>query len=94
MSDYEQTREGSNSIEQGSSTRELDVKVEDLLNRFEYHPPKGNDQIMIYAQIREAGRKFALLLVQKTPSSTEREIALQKIEEAVMWGNAGVARNT
>jgi hypothetical protein len=73
---------------------EEEAKVTELANKFTYHPPKNDTQLMTYAQIREAGRKFAMLLVTATPDTRERSLALTKIEEAVMWGNAGVARNT
>ena len=64
----------------------------DLQNRFTYHPPK-DDQIFRYQQIREMGLQMASLIDREVPSSREQSLALTKIEEAVMWANAGIARN-
>lgn len=64
----------------------------DLDNRFTHHPPFG-DQPRRYRQIRELGRMFAEAAGELCPRSRERSLALTKIEEAVMWANAAIARN-
>lgn len=64
----------------------------DLVNRFTYHPPKDG-QALTYEQIREAAKKFAFLIAGLCPESRERSLALTKLEESVMWANAGIARN-
>lgn len=72
----------------------LDDRVKtDLTNRFTYHPPT-DDQVIDYQNIRRMGHEFALLLTSCVPDSRERSLALTKIEEAVMWANAGIARNS
>jgi hypothetical protein len=75
----------------GMSARDKSV-VERIMDDFTYHAPKGN-QPGQYEEIRTAGKKFALLVAQLCPNSREQSLALTKIEEAVMWANAGVARH-
>lgn len=64
----------------------------DLRNRFTYHAPKG-DQADRYTAIRQAGLALAALLDHAAPDSREKSLALTKLEEAVMWANAAIARN-
>lgn len=63
----------------------------DLTNRFTYHPPKPG-QPAIYESIRDQAHAFARNLCGHVPPSRERSLALTKLEEVVMWANAGVAR--
>lgn len=65
--------------------------LNDLENRFTYHPPKEG-QPEIYERIRFAGMGFALLIDQHAPESRELSLAITKIEEAVFWANAAIAR--
>jgi hypothetical protein len=65
----------------------------DLDNRFTYHPPKAM-QPELYQEIRDDAHALALKIVDYQPASRERSLALTKLEEAVMWANAGIARNT
>lgn len=64
----------------------------DIENRFTYHAPK-NDQVQRYGFLREAAKHFAEFVADSTPASREQALALTKIEEAVMWANAAIARN-
>lgn len=60
--------------------------------RFSYHAPKP-EQVDVYNEIRNTAHNLAKLVVDKTPASREQSLALTKIEEAVMWANAGLARS-
>lgn len=64
----------------------------DLSNRFSYHPPWGG-QADKYKQLRELAADFAGALCQFVPESRELSLALTNLEQAVMWANAGIARN-
>ena len=64
----------------------------EIKNRFTYHSPK-EDQPERYVSIRDAAKMFATLIIQIVPESREQSLAITKIEEAVMWANAGIARN-
>ena len=64
----------------------------DLRNRFTYHAPQG-DQALRYGEIRSLAREWAQLVDSSCPDSREKSLALTKIEEAMMWANASIARN-
>ena len=61
-------------------------------DNFTYHPPKG-DQTERYKLIRAQGLAFAKFIIEKCSVSRESTIAITKIEEAVFWANASIARN-
>jgi hypothetical protein len=77
---------------QESNKQPVGVSPEELALRFTYHPPKEN-QPARYTGIRNRARELADLIVQYTPASREQSLALTKLEEAVMWANAAIARN-
>lgn len=61
-------------------------------HNFKYHSPKEN-QPEIYKTIRDEGHVLADTIATYCPPSRERSLAITKIEEAVMWANAAIARN-
>jgi hypothetical protein len=65
----------------------------DLLNRFTFHPVKDKSQAALYEEIRAKALEFAQWLDTVAPSSRELSVAITKLEEAVFWSNAAVARN-
>jgi hypothetical protein len=65
---------------------------EDLDNRFTYHAPKG-DQADRYAALRDHAKGLAEHIVDECPESREKLLALTKLEEAVFWANAAIARH-
>ena len=69
------------------------MTLEELRKRFTYHPPKDTTQTERYEMIRQQGHEFALLIDSAAPESREKSLAITKIEEAVMWANAAIARN-
>jgi len=66
-------------------------RVAELARRFTYHAPKG-DQAIRYEMIRDRAHNLAAFIDEKTPESREKSLALTKLEEAVMWANAAIAR--
>ena len=58
---------------------------------FTYHPPTG-DKGERHQMIRDSGKTFAHAILACCPDSREASLALTKIEEAVMWANAAIAR--
>ncbi len=68
-------------------------KLEDteLRIRFTYHPPKDG-QPAKYGKIRDAALELAVLIRDLTPASREQSLAITKLEEAVMFANAAIAR--
>lgn len=63
-----------------------------LDNVYTYHTPKG-DQSERYESIRAKARELAELIEDYCPDSREKSLANTKLEEAVMWANASIARN-
>ena len=61
-------------------------------NIYTYHAPKGNQQER-YEKIRAKARELAELVEENCPDSREKSLANTKLEEAVMWANASIARN-
>ena len=68
------------------------MELEEFIKRFTYHPPK-DDQLERYETIRELGKEFATVVQECSPESREKSLAMTKIEEAIMWANAAIARN-
>ena len=59
---------------------------------FTYHPPKDG-QPYKYTAIRDKGKDMARIIDGLVPDSREISLAMTKLEECVMWANAGIARN-
>ena len=64
----------------------------EIIRRFTYHAPKG-DQPKKYEQIRSYFRQGAELINGMCPDNREKSLAITKLEEAVMWANASIARD-
>ena len=67
----------------------MNPKIE---NAFTYHPPKYG-QPEKYSIIRKQAMGLAYLIDEIVPDSREKSLAITKLEECVMWANAGIARN-
>lgn len=65
----------------------------ELENWFTHHPPANEGVAQVYQEIRNGGLELAKLIVDECPRSHERDEALRKVREAVMWANAAVACN-
>lgn len=66
--------------------------MNDLEVRFTYHPPKAG-QPERYTRIRNKALDLAILMDAECPDSREKSLAITKVDEAVMWANAAIARN-
>ena len=64
---------------------------ETIERSFTYHKPDG-DLIGRYEEIRARAKELAYLIDGLCPPSRERSLAMTKLEEAVMWANASIAR--
>jgi hypothetical protein len=64
---------------------------DEIITRFTYHPPKDH-QPRQYEAIRQGGRELAELIDDECPESREKALAMTKLEEAIMWANASIAR--
>lgn len=59
---------------------------------YTYHAPTPEKQ-ETYVLLRETAKALAEAVILHAPIGRERSVALTKIEEAVMWANAAIARS-
>ncbi len=65
--------------------------INDIETRFSYHAPKPG-QPEIYQNVRDKAKELALMFNEFCPESREKSLAITKLEEAVFWANASIAR--
>ena len=61
-------------------------------NNFTYHEP-NRYEIGQLKKIRVYGKILATTVDENVPDSREKSLALTKLEECIMWANAGIVRN-
>lgn len=72
-------------------TQLTQAEQERLDTIFTYHAP--NDQTRLaYQAIRDGFKGMAAMVLMMVPPGREQALALTNIEQAVMWANAGIAR--
>ncbi len=71
----------------------MSITPEELKKRFTYHKPEPGMEFT-YERLRDLAHEFAQAIVQVVPESREQSLALTKLEETVMWANAGIARRS
>jgi putative hemolysin len=64
----------------------------DIDNRFMFHPATEVTAPM-HDKVRNDCRLLAHKIDKMLPESREKSLALTKLEEAMMWANAAIARN-
>jgi hypothetical protein len=64
----------------------------ELENRFLYHAPTGN-KAKSHERIRNYVGQMAQEFNVGLPEGREKDLAITKLEEAMMWANAAIARN-
>lgn len=63
-----------------------------LIERFRHHPPRTDGRVREHETVRAKLVDVALTLDKLLPDGREKELALTRVEEAMFWGNAAVAR--
>ena len=66
--------------------------METLENRFTYHAPRTNERAAQHDLVRKRVLDVATLFQEILPLGRELSLALTKLEEAMFWGNAALAR--
>ncbi len=69
-----------------------DAQLKDLDNRFAYHAPTGGKAAK-HGALRADCLELAKKICAVVPPGREQALALTKLEEVMMWANAGIARN-
>lgn len=69
----------------------LALTIENLQELFTYHPPKTVERMTAHQKINDASVEYARVLLENSPDSPERTIAIRKIQEARMFANAAAA---
>lgn len=63
----------------------------DLEKRFTYHKPTP-EKAEKFPLIRNKAKELAYLIEELVPNGREKSLAITKLEEVVMWSNAGISR--
>jgi len=71
----------------------VEITREDLKRRFQFHPADANNTIERHDNVRAVCLDAAEVILEETgPSSREQSLAITKLEEAMFWANAAIAR--
>lgn len=63
-----------------------------LENRFTYHPANTEERRQTHETVRMIMLQTAKAVDELVPPGRERSLAVTKLEEAMFWANAGIAR--
>lgn len=65
---------------------------QDVENRFAFHPGTTAEKRGDHTSIRNACKELGHQFDRDLPPSREKALALTKLEEAMFWANAAIAR--
>lgn len=65
----------------------------DLKNRYGFHPARDTGVQGLHSDVRANCLKLGSWLTEVLPAGREAALAQTKLEEAMFWANAAVARN-
>lgn len=63
----------------------------DIENRFSFHPA-DQEKGELHEELRDVCKEVAYTIERVVPTGREQALALTNLEQAMMWGNAGIAR--
>jgi hypothetical protein len=64
----------------------------DLKHRFQFHPADQQNTADAHEEIRASCLRLAGTINELAPDGREKSTAVTKLEEAMMWANAAIAR--
>jgi hypothetical protein len=69
------------------------ISHDELARRFNYHPPNTEEKVERHGRVRAVLLDAAEEIIELTgPPSREQSTAITKLEEAMFWANAAIAR--
>lgn len=69
------------------------ISDEELGNRFIYHPPKDPSRQKSHERVRSYLLQMATEFNDTLPEGREKSLVITKLEEAMFWANAALARH-
>lgn len=77
----------------GNDTPDRHITDEELAHRFQFHPADAQNTKDAHETVRRVLREAAVEIVKVTgAASREQSTAVTKLEEAMFWANAAIAR--
>lgn len=64
----------------------------ELEHRFAYHPPKDDETKANHQTVRNECLTLGEIFFHTLPAGREKALAITKLEEAMFWANAAIAR--
>jgi len=69
------------------------ISHDELARRFNYHPPNTEEKVERHGRVRAVLLDAAEEIIELTgPPSRDQSLAITKLEEAMFWANAAIAR--
>lgn len=69
------------------------MTTEDINHRFAFHAASTQEKRDEHTSARAACRDAALVIDELCPPTREKALAITKLEEAMFWANAAIARS-
>lgn len=66
----------------------------DIAHRFAFHPATTEEKRDAHTSVRQQCRQLADFLNDKLPDGRDKSVAITKLEEAMFWANAALARQS
>lgn len=71
----------------------MHITYDQLAHRFQFHPADSENTQVAHQTVRDVLLDAADKIVEMTgPSSREQSLSITKLEEAMFWANAAIAR--